>query len=93
MTFKFVKPRFAWIVCHQMKAMLSLGSKFVDRKIYKEVKYIYLHTQTEINILLECEKYTPPLSHIGEYASECYGWKYLKFAQNSQHSPSICKRW
>ena len=57
MTFRFVKPRYARIVCLQMKAMLSLG---------------YLHTQTEINILLECEKYTPPLSHIGEYASECY---------------------
>ena len=37
MTFKFVKPHFAWIVYLQMKARLSLGSKFVDRRIYKEV--------------------------------------------------------
>ena len=33
------------------------------------------------------------LSHIGEYAWECaYELKDLTFAQNSQHSPSICKR-
>ena len=57
MTLKFVQPHFVRLFNFEINTRPSLGSDFVDREnVRKWSKYLGpLHTQTEINILLEPE--------------------------------------